>query len=591
MELISNVVNYDRLGDLYIQILEDLSNILEKSYGPYGSNTLIQNQPGVAPFYTKDGHTILGSVKYHNIIEKSIVSNILSITEYIVKHVGDGTTSAVLLSYEILKNLKEYMKEYPEIQPVRLVQSFNKAVEVICECIKNHGREFDIEKKDPYYISMISTNGDDEVSQQIQTLYKELGKELYISLNVASTKDDVVNIYDGLVLETGLIEECYINEPIKKVAKIDNPHIYAFRDPVDTPEMMTYFEKIILENIVNPWNKKDAKGIIPTVILAPVISRDSSGIMNIVMDMMSKMNGPMIKMRPPLLILTQIDSTDMDMYIDISQMCGCPIIQKYIDLKKQKADQEAGTAPTIDTITEFYGTAEGVEADQYKTTFFNPERMFEKNENGELVATDYYDNIVAYLETEIEKAYKNHEDSKTIYHLKKRLNSLKATFVEWFVGGVSQSDRDARKGAIEDAVKNCRSAARDGVGFGANFEGFRASIEASIPSDYPNHNVITDCFGIINKAYNILVRKLYNIKEAPYINATSAPKNLLNPELPVLSSIKSDQMILEGVGKIISIMATSNQYICPEPTDTVPYRAAENIRKREEEISKENTNG
>ena len=281
MELISNVVNYDRLGDLYIQILEDLSNILEKSYGPYGSNTLIQNQPGVAPFYTKDGHTILGSVKYHNIIEKSIVSNILSITEYIVKHVGDGTTSAVLLSYEILKSLKKYMDEHKEIQPVRLIQCFNKAVEGVCDYIDAHKREFDIEKKDPYYISMISTNGDEEVSQQIQTLYKELGKELYISLNVASTKDDVVNIYDGLVLETGLIEECYINEPIKKVSKIDNPHIYAFRDPVDTPEMMAYFEKIILENIVNPWNKKDEKGLIPTVILAPVISRDSSGIMNL----------------------------------------------------------------------------------------------------------------------------------------------------------------------------------------------------------------------------------------------------------------------------------------------------------------------
>ena len=84
MELISNVVNYDTLKDLYIQILEDLSDILKRSYGPYGSNSLIQKGEAF-PEYTKDGHTILSNVRYHNKIEETIRSNILSITEYITK--------------------------------------------------------------------------------------------------------------------------------------------------------------------------------------------------------------------------------------------------------------------------------------------------------------------------------------------------------------------------------------------------------------------------------------------------------------------------------------------------------------------------
>ena len=108
MELISNVVNNEDLSDLYVQIMNDLGNCLERSYGPYGSNSLIQKGDNALPVYTKDGHTILASIKYHNIIERTIVSNIQSITEYIVKGsdgVGDGTTSAVLLARNMLKTL------------------------------------------------------------------------------------------------------------------------------------------------------------------------------------------------------------------------------------------------------------------------------------------------------------------------------------------------------------------------------------------------------------------------------------------------------------------------------------------------------
>ena len=69
MELISNVVNNESLSDLYVQIMEDLGNCLERSYGPYGSNSLIQKGDNALPVYTKDGHTILANIKYHNIIE------------------------------------------------------------------------------------------------------------------------------------------------------------------------------------------------------------------------------------------------------------------------------------------------------------------------------------------------------------------------------------------------------------------------------------------------------------------------------------------------------------------------------------------
>lgn len=601
MQLISNAVKGDQLKELYVQILDDLAAALEKSYGPSGSNTLIQKGAQVFPEYTKDGHTILSNIKYNNIIEQTITSNILSITEYIAKTVGDGTTSAVLMSDSILKLFMELQEKYPHVAPVKFIQRFNYITKGICNEIRKHRKDFTDE--DAFAISMISTNGDKEISQDIYQLYKKLGNDVYINLDIANNVKDVVNIYDGLVLESGLIEECYINDPIKRVSHINKPHIYAFKDPVDTIQMVNFFDTIIKNNILNPMKAKQEP--IPTVIITPKMSRDVSPIMTVIMQSMAQYNGAFISMRPPLLIITNIDSPDQDMYSDICQMCGCPLIMKPIDRRIEEKFVAEGKYPTVETICDFYGTCEYVEADQYKTSFIRPAKMIDSvDDDGNVKYSEDYKNLVAFLEDEIKKAYENKESVVTIHGLKKRVNSLKGAFVDWYVGGLSPADRDARKASIEDAIKNCRSAAINGVGYGANFEGYRAVKDilnrGTIDIDPENELRQNLGFGKFNddfiegicKAYEDLITKLmsgsYNTDEIPEMlekmYKDGKPINLdPSNEYPVLSSIESDICVLDAINKIISIMATSNQYLCPEPIDTAPYRADANIRKRKAE--------
>lgn len=615
MNLVSNVVNYDHLSDLYVSILDDLADKLVRSYGPYGSNSLIQKSKDSFPIYTKDGHTILSNIKYHNIIERTITSNILSITEHIVKNVGDGTTSAVLLSRNILRGLIAIQNKYKQrgkhLAPIVLIEEFKTTVKDMIGYIKSQGR--DMQAGDPFAISMISTNGDYNISNQIETLYRELGNEVYIELTTTSQKQDIVSIYDGLVLESGLIEECYINDPDKHICRINNPAIYAFQDPIDTPEMIALFEAVVANNIYLPLQqiisgqaKKEEKEtpelkLIPTVIIAPKMSRDASALMEHITEVMNRMTGGMVRKRPPLLVITNLESVDQDQYADIMTMCGCPPIKKYINPEVQKQDQEKGIAPTIDTVWKFFGTCDAVEADHYKTSFFRPSKMFTEitDEQGQTTVhkSETYNGLVNFLETELEKAKEAKLDYVEIYHLKKRLNSLKAVFVEWHVGGVSPADRDQRMSTIEDAVKNCRSAARDGVGFGANFEAFKAIKNLMDTTDYRN-SLEEDVVRIVYESYYDLIKTLYKytgteeevydlickmIHEGEPVNITDF-LDVDEEPLPVLSSIQSDIMILEGIANLISIMATSNQYICPEPMDAGVYIADEAIRKEKEEF-------
>lgn len=615
MNLVSNVVNNKYLSELYLSILDDLASKLVRSYGPFGSNSLIQKGADTFPIYTKDGHTILSNIKYHNIIERTITSNILSITEHIVKTVGDGTTSAVLLSRNILKGLLDIQSSFKEsntpVAPIQIVNEFKRIVKIMCDQILKNGREFTID--DAYAISMISTNGDVEISKQIETLYKELGKEVYIELTTTSQKQDIVSIYDGLVLESGLIEECYINDPDKQICHLDRPAIYAFQDPIDTPEMIGLFEEIVSHNIYSPLQQilngkkeesQEQVSLIPTVIITPRMSRDASALMEHITEVMNRMSGGMVRKRPPILVITNLESVDQDQYADIMTMCGCPPIKKYINPEVQQVEQEKGIAPTRDNVWRFFGTCDAVEADHYKTSFFRPSQMFTviTDEGGveSIHKSEKYNGLINFLETELSKAKEAKQDYVQIYHLKKRLNSLKAVFVEWHVGGVSPADRDQRMSTIEDAVKNCRSAARDGVGYGANFEAFRVIYH--IRHDTVTRSMLTHAIiCVLYDAYTDLVKTLYHyiwpgddLKEEklrqmiqngyPFNIADVLTDDEDKIDLPVLSSIQSDVMILEGIANLITIMATSNQYICPQPMDAGVYIAEEAIRKEKEDF-------
>ena len=97
----TNVVDKETLKKYQLSVLEKLREILIQSFGPYGSNTCIK-QINALNTYTKDGYTILSNVKFTGIIEEAIRSDIETITKNIVETVGDGTTSATILSYYLL---------------------------------------------------------------------------------------------------------------------------------------------------------------------------------------------------------------------------------------------------------------------------------------------------------------------------------------------------------------------------------------------------------------------------------------------------------------------------------------------------------
>ena len=102
---ISNVIDANTLHTIQRTILDELSNCLRCSFGPHGSNSIIKKL-NTLNMYTKDGHTILSAIQFNGVVEQSVKDDIETVTLNIAKTVGDGTTSAVMLSKYIFDGIR-----------------------------------------------------------------------------------------------------------------------------------------------------------------------------------------------------------------------------------------------------------------------------------------------------------------------------------------------------------------------------------------------------------------------------------------------------------------------------------------------------
>lgn len=587
IKAVSNIVPKNVLREVQLETIERIANALANSYGPSGSTTLIRKGDDVkgsgVTAYTKDGHSILGAIKFNKPIEMSILDDLKDITRNTVKTVGDGTTSAVILSYEIFRALNEIISDHSNFTEKAVVAELQKVVKDITTIIENSKQKPTIDKI--YQIALTSTDGNEEVANSIREIYEQFGLGVYIDVGISNTTNHMVKTYEGLTIDGGYFNPCFINRAKDAVSELQNPNIYIFEDPIDNNYTLNLCYKIVEQNLIAPLtkyntlvqqgNQTEADAVIAnelkaTAIITPTFGRDIRSQMDSIIDMMSSSK---IEQRAPLTIITGM--TDVDRLADLAAMTGAKTIKKYVDPEVQKSDVEKGIAPTLDNVaTEFGGKAELLVADTKTTKVINPELMFDIDEEGKRVFSSEYNNLLASLEAQLAQLDTVKESATEVNVLRRRIQSLKCNMVDYLIGGVSYTDRDALKDAVEDAVLNCRSAAKEGIGYAANFEGLRAAYEvAEVTSNLsPIREAVSNA---VYKAYANTVARIYvdymaveDIEQDDLIKTLierNKPIDVTGNDREVLSSIKTDPTTLQAIVDIVGLMFKTNQFLCPIP--------------------------
>lgn len=566
--LYSNIVTKDVLRKIQSDTLNTISNALACSFGPDGQNTAYRNQKDITR-YTKDGHTILKNLKFVGAIEFTMRDDLEGITRRIVTTVGDGTTSAVILSALLFEGLRK--ASAMGVNEKQLIADLDKAISEACDLIQQNSKEATID--DIFKIAMISTDGNKNIANLIKSIYEENGNDVFIDVSTAPGLETIVKTYDGFTIDSGLTDIAFINTN-KHSSVIDNASLYLFEDPIDTNEMASYFAKIVRDNVLTPIQEKMYVKVKPTVIVCPKIGND---IMSDVDALVNILKSIPVEQRKfyPINIVTNIPNRNF--IYDLSLISGATLIRKYNDADTQKDDETISGAQTLEKIHDFAGHCDQVVADSRKTKFINPSLMYD--ENGEY--SNIYKNHLADMEEQLAGLKEENGNHGEIGVMKRRINAFKANMVEIRVGGVSETDRDSLRDLVEDAVLNCRSAAIDGYGFGANFEALRAfnyllaqSEKGLLPEEIDSitNGQTYNIYKIMLDAYlnllTILYRSVAGDPTKAYAIAANgivegAPFNIRTKQYDglVLSSIKSDQIILQAINKILSVVFLTNQFL------------------------------
>lgn len=566
--LYSNIVTKDVLRKIQSDTLNTISNALACSFGPDGQNTAYRNQKDITR-YTKDGHTILKNLKFVGAIEFTMRDDLEGITRRIVTTVGDGTTSAVILSALLFEGLRK--ASAMGVNEKQLIADLDKAISEACDLIQQNSKEATID--DIFKIAMISTDGNKNIANLIKSIYEEHGNDVFIDVSTAPGLETIVKTYDGFTIDSGLTDIAFINTN-KHSSVIDNASLYLFEDPIDTNEMASYFAKIVRDNVLTPIQEKMYVKVKPTVIVCPKIGND---IMSDVDALVNILKSIPVEQRKfyPINIVTNIPNRNF--IYDLSLISGATLIRKYNDAATQKDDETISGAQTLEKIHDFAGHCDQVVADSRKTKFINPSLMYD--ENGEY--SNIYKNHLADMEEQLAGLKEENGNHGEIGVMKRRINAFKANMVEIRVGGVSETDRDSLRDLVEDAVLNCRSAAIDGYGFGANFEALRAfnyllaeSEKDLLPAEIESitNGQTYNIYKIMLEAYlnllSILYRSVAGDPTKAYAIAANgivegAPFNIRTKQYDglVLSSIKSDQIILKAINKILSVVFLTNQFL------------------------------
>ena len=584
MEIYSNIVEQETLQDQSLKTMSIISNSLLTSFGPYGSATQIKKD-GTLPKFTKDGHTILCNIFFNGVIELGLREVLEDLTKHVVKEVGDGTTSAIILSHLIYKRLNSKLDPDTndlydlEVAPSEIEANLKEIAQEAEEIIKSKAKAVatyeDIKK-----IALISTNNNQEMAELISNVYMENGTDVYIDVKRSTDSNDYMKIFDGMTLNTGYSNKEFVNNEAESTAEVNAPNIYFFEDPIDTPEMIEFLGTIVYRNIFEKINAKEA--IVPTVIVTPKMSKDTASVMDPLIKTI--LNARQSNVDIPFVLITNLHQTEQ--FMDLANLTGARTIRKYINFEQQAIDQQNGDAPTAENVHEWCGHADAVIAGYNKTKFINPKNMYEEGTN-EFSA--YYKAILNNLQAQLENARKDGKDLNAIGNLRRRIHSMKANMVDLYIGGSTPEERDNRFDAAEDAVLNCMSAAEHGYGWGANVQGLLA-IKELVEKYADTEGIKKDLVSIVYNSYLDLLAKLYATKfgqnPESYAEASSKVKDLtyktLSTGIPVnlrtgetdslvLSSIRSDITILGIVTKVVGMLVTTKQFLCQTPAHNI-YR-------------------
>ncbi len=198
-----------------------LSEAVSVTLGPRGRNVVLEKKYG-SPQIINDGVTIAKEIELKNPIENTGVALIRQAASKTNDVAGDGTTTATVLAYAIVK---EGLKNVAAgSNPILLKKGISKAVNFVIDKILDYSRPV-ASSRDIMQVASISSGNDLSIGEIITQAIQKVGNEGIISLEEGQSTDTTLEIREGMKFDKGFISPYFVTDTSRMEVIQENPYI------------------------------------------------------------------------------------------------------------------------------------------------------------------------------------------------------------------------------------------------------------------------------------------------------------------------------------------------------------------------------
>lgn len=581
--LTSNVLDQGTAQKIIEATLKHVSDILSSTLGPYGSTTLVQKQITTEHFATKDGYSVLREIALQEPLARTVLDIIKRVSFNMVKTVGDGSTSAVVASYEFYNALKKLglLEKYPPQEILNMLRIIsNVVIEEIKSCRDPEIIKRDLTSEDYHKIAYLSTNGDHEIANIIKSIYEKHENPLF-NVQQANALTCSVEMANGMKVKRGLINPLMANTQAQAFleAKLDDCLVLMFNGELDQNHLE------LIQAAIGRMIDKDKSLVICARGYAPAIKNFLHNVITQNKALNDNAGLPLVAIDIPTGTKEFVEK-----FRDICVYLGASPWQKDLG--------EEITVPENDEEWDFrLGSCD---------SFYN--RDFESKFTNGHGSEESIKTRIAEIQVAIDD--QNHVDDQierddTVTLMRTRVHELSASIATIMVGANSKQEAKSRAYLVEDATLACQSAKKWGYVPGActfipklitrKETDLLAKINGSNDT-YVEQDDVKDMLWAVVEAYEGIFMRIIKESDRPVIHARlnefisetvkpdaaddSFKDKVLDicetsdyvfnarshkfetfAETDVINSAETDTEILKTVISIVGLLTSSNQFI------------------------------